>query len=254
MTVEVLGTEFIVGWSEEGTIQVDVIHGKVAVSSDGNKVILTDGDTFSHAPKAIPTAENTNPASEEPGMPVLKAEPASPRTTPSDITKKRTSVKKVPVKQSNPVQATKVETPLETDIPVVEADDAKKSDDAPVQTAEVVKIESQPVAPIQNKTKVEIERFKDPVQRSLAEIILEIRKGKLHRALGQLKAHQNAHAGHRNTMDAKYLEGYCLYKLGNKEQAMKIWEHYESRVPNGPWLRTVRDWTSPSVPSLDRLR
>jgi hypothetical protein len=255
VTVEVLGTEFAVARSDDGMIQVDVVHGKVGVTSSESKVILTDGETFTHLPPNPLTANKANSGNEEqtqPGQTTIPRVLPAPTSTTSQ-------------KQNNPRNTKAKDTPSSR--PSTESTYAKQSapktvpdkdvitpKNMPIQTAEASKMESKPVEPTEIQTRVEIERFTDPVQRSLAEIILDIRKGKLHRALSQLKTHQSTHAGHRNAMDAKYLEGYCLYKLGNKEQAMKIWEHYESRVRNGPWLRTVRDWTSPSVPTLERLR
>jgi len=258
ISVEVLGTEFTVALSESGEVNVKVAHGRVSVSSPESTVILTDGESHRHPPSnnAVTKSDDVPETVKIPATQMSETADESPSAKEEN---KRNGDRKRR-SQRKPSSVTIEEaTPVEMQPANAEGAPTKQAA-APTEVAKVEKTETRPdkASDLESKNaqgpQVEVEAFSDPVKQSLAVIIGQIRKGKLHGALNQLKEHRSNHSNHHTAMDAMYLEGYCLYKLGNKEQAMKIWESYEKEVPNGPWLKTVRDWTSPSLPSLSRLK
>lgn len=59
---------------------------------------------------------------------------------------------------------------------------------------------------------------------------------------------------HPNFADVLYVHGYCQIALGNREAGLRTWKRYEQMDPNGPWLRSVGDWTDPAPPDPSRIR
>ncbi len=101
---------------------------------------------------------------------------------------------------------------------------------------------------------VEVARDHDAARTQLVAVIRRIRRGDVRGALSRLDAWLVAHPHHPNAADALYLKGYCLYRLGEREDALRVWKIYELRDPDTRWLPNLGAWTHPEEPTVDKLR
>jgi hypothetical protein len=121
--------------------------------------------------------------------------------------------------------------------------------------ASVVAPAIQPAPPASAEpASVEISLVSDPVTNEMVSMIRSVGSHGCVAMLPRFEAFMRANAAHRHAIDALYLKGYCLYRMGNQDEAVRIWKKVERRQPKSPWLRTVRDWTQPRLPDVSRLR
>lgn len=80
------------------------------------------------------------------------------------------------------------------------------------------------------------------------------RDGQCGQVLPELKRFVLTQRRHPNIADVTYLLGYCQIALGNREAGLRTWKRYERMDRDGPWLRSVGDWTEPSPPDPSRIR
>ncbi|GMV42622.1 MAG: hypothetical protein AMXMBFR64_43380 [Myxococcales bacterium] len=80
------------------------------------------------------------------------------------------------------------------------------------------------------------------------------RDGQCGQVLPELKRFVSTQRRHPNIADVTYLLGYCQIALGNREAGLRTWKRYERMDRDGPWLRSVGDWTDPSPPDPSHIR
>jgi TolA-binding protein len=105
-----------------------------------------------------------------------------------------------------------------------------------------------------NPPKIDVQIDDGELQLGLQEALRTMKDGRFGGALSMLDDLVSAHPQSAALGHALYLRGYCLFQLGRRDEAYAVWKRYTDREPNGRWLRTASEWTSPALPSPADLR
>lgn len=250
--VKVVGTAFTVDRVDDEHVTVSVDHGVVAVSRAGeSRATLRAGETLTVVVVPPDVAANDHAHDER----AHRVEPVQPAAAPTDperdggesagadgvadeVAAVEAAVKSTvsrPVARRATRRAARRTSPPAAVVdppapPVVEATPPEPEAKTPPERAPVV----------------ETPEPTDDAGRELRSILSRIGAGNDAAVIGELKAWRRANRGHPGSLKARYAIGYCLFKLGDRTSAIRIFESVASR--KNPWVNTAGDYVNPPRP------
>ena len=247
--ITVVGTEFDVNRMDEA-VEIQVIHGKVAVTSPQGKTELSEGMKLSVKNEVEVVQEPTplrdrklstsvvSHKSEQVDAMVTDASKTMNAPTRNEPQKQRvakTVNRRVRKRKHRKTRATDIQPVTSSlKVQVTAADSNMKTKSEPAQSHR----------PARTSVDVVSIACADDACRQLKTIFRSI--GKVHYAgtIGLLKAWITDHPNHRNRLVARYAIGFCEFKRGNRTAANRIFsERAMSR-----WITSVKAFENPPKP------
>ncbi|MEC8024163.1 MAG: FecR domain-containing protein [Myxococcota bacterium] len=247
--ITVVGTEFDVIRLDKA-VEIQVIHGKVAVTSPQGKTELSEGMKRSVKTVVEVVKEPTPLRDRELSTSVMSSKSeqvdaivpdasttmnAPARNEPQKQHSKKTVNRRVRERKYRKTRVIDIQpttSPLKVHVPAADSNE---------------KTESEPALPHRPaRTSVDVVSITcaDDACRQLKTIFRSI--GKVHYAgtIGQLKAWITDNPNHRNRLAARYAIGFCEFKRGNRTAANRIFsERAMSR-----WITSVKAFENPPKP------
>lgn len=239
--VTVHGTRFTVTLGDGDLVDVRVDHGLVGVQRRGEpETLLHASESMrlnGHAPLTAAAAPPLPAPAPAPAPVVVAAAPVPEAVEPAP---ERVDVVEAPVAhrapRADPQRVVPVPAPPRELAPSAAPDPA-------VVVAEPDHVETVIVEKAEPPAKVEVEEQEvGPARAELKAIFTRLDSAPAE-AMGQLQGWIHAHRDHAKVNIARYGVGYCLFRLGRKDEATKIF----MSVPN-PYVHSWDDAKNPPRP------